>query len=218
MQPFNFKQCISLLKSTGKKARNLRELWEGIGGASNESISYHTYQYFIKTHVLEYTNDFANWAGEDLGERVLAEHLSSVDPYEFADITDLRKTLLKVIDDYLEIFPEPRDVMPGKEFYFNETVTIVFPMGIRAQNLAEFLIAIRYVDAGSLYYHFYDARSRLGDGKNDFSEWFEEAGEKELSEEIIAIDPFMHTIEGIREHIVEAVNKAVREDMEGIPS
>lgn len=214
IEPFEFRQSVSLLKTTGRKARNLRELRTGIEGASNESIYYHIYQYFLKGHMLEYTNDFAHWAGESLEERMLAEQLSSVDPYEFADITDLRDKLLKVIDNYLETFPEPREVMPGNEFYFTEAITIVSRAGIRARNLAEFLIAIRYVDAGSLYYHFYDARSRLGSRRDDFSEWFERGGKKELAEKIMAIDPFMHTMEGIREHIIEAVDDDVRKGME----
>ena len=54
---------------------------------------------------------------QSLGERVLAEHLSGIDPYEFADIHDLRSKLLEVIDDYIEIFHEPGDAMPGDEFY-----------------------------------------------------------------------------------------------------
>lgn len=213
---FEFMQSVSLLKTTGRRARDLRELRAGIEGASNESIFYHTYQYFLKGHMLEYTNDFAQWAGESLEERMLAEQISSVDPYEFSDVQGLKNKALEVIDDYLKTFPEPREVMPGNEFYFTEAITIVFRAGIRAHNLAEFLIAIRYIDAGSLYYHFYDARARLGSGRDDFSEWFEELGEKDLAEKIKAIDPFMHTLEGIREHIIEAVDNNVRKDMEAI--
>ncbi|MGD0885019.1 MAG: DUF5752 family protein [Thermodesulfovibrionales bacterium] len=216
-ESFRFKQCVNILKSTGKKAKNLRELWNGIEAASSESVYHHTYQYFLKGHSLEYSNDFAQWAGESLEERVLAEHLSSIDPYEFADILDLRNKLLEVIDDYLETFPESKEVVPGNEFYFNETITMVFPVGIRARNLAEFLIAVRYLDAGSIYYHFYDARSRLG-GKDDFSRWFEEVlAKKELAEKIRAMDPFMHTLDGIRQHIMEAVDEEVRKDMEVMP-
>ncbi len=216
IRPFEFMQSVSLLKTTGRKAGNLRELRTGIEEASNESVFYHTHQYFLKGHMLEYTNDFAQWAGEGLEERMLAEQLSSVDPYEFSDVQGLRNKVLEIIDDYLRTFPEPKEVMPGNEFYFTEAITIVFRAGIRAHNPAEFLIAIRYIDAGSLYYHFYDARSRLGGGRDDFSGWFEELGQRELAETIRGIDPFMHTIEGIREHIIEAVDNDVRKDMEEV--
>jgi hypothetical protein len=216
--PFAFAQCIGILKATGKKAKSLGELRSAIEGASDGSIYHHTCQYMLSGHILEYTNDFAFWAGECLGERVLAEHLSNIDPYEFSDMQELRRKLLEVIDDYLNTFPEPREAVSEDEFYFQETVTLIFPEGVRANNLAEFLIAIRFIDSGSLYYHFYEARSRLGRGRDDFSTWFDEAlGNKELAEKMRAIDPFMHTIEGIRAHIIEAVEDAVKKDMEVIP-
>lgn len=217
IMPFEFRQCISILKSTGRKAKNLRELRDEIAMVSDECIFHHTYQYFLKGHILEYTNDFAQWVGESLEERALAEYLSNMDPYDFKDIRDLRDKLSNVIDDYLKTFPEPREAIPGDEFYFNETVTLIFPMGIRAKNLAEFLTAIKYIDAGSIYYHFFEARIRLGGGIDDFSRWIEDALEKrELAEKIRAIDPFMHDLEGIRGHIATAVEEEVRKDMEVI--
>ncbi len=213
--PFEFRQCVSILKSTGQEAKNLRELREIMSRVSKESIFHHTYQYFLKGHIYEYGNDFAQWAGENLEEEALAEHLSSVDPYDFNTVEDLRGELLAVIDRYLEDFPEPRDAMPGEEFHFNETITLIFPVGIMARNLAEFLVGIKYLDAGSIYYHFYEARMRLGGGIDDFSTWIETAlGKNQLAEEIRAIDPFMHNIEGIREHIIEAVEREARRSME----
>ena len=217
IEPFEFRQCVSILKSTGEKAKDLRELKDLIASVSDESIFHHTYQYFLKGHILEYTNDFAQWAGESLEERELSEHLSNIDPYDFKDISDLRNEILNVIHNHLERFPEPRKAIPGDEFYFNETVTFIFPVGIRARNLAEFLTGIRYVNTGPIYYHFYEARTRLGKGIDDFSRWIEDVfGKKDLAERIRAIDPFMHTIEGIKEHIIEAVEEEVRKDMEVI--
>lgn len=213
--PFEFKQCINIIKATGMKAGNLRELRDMIAVVSGGSIFHHTYQYFLKGHVLEYTNDFAHWAGESLEERALSEHLSNVDPYAFKNIEDLRRELLNVIDGWLETFPESRKAMPGDEFYFNETVTLTFPSGIKAKNLAEFLIAIKFVDAAAIYYHFYEARVRLG--VDDFSEWLEDSlSKKELSEKIRTIEPFMHSIEEIREHMIEAVEEDVRREMETV--
>jgi hypothetical protein len=217
IEPFEFRQCISVLKATGRKAINLRELRNSLSIISDECIFHHTYQYFLKGHVLEYTNDFAHWAGESLEERALSEHLSNIDPYDYKNIKDLRNELLAVIDEYIGKFPEPREAMPGDEFCFNETITLVFPAGIRAKNLAEFLTAIKYVDGGSIYYHFFEARIRLGGGIDDFSRWIEDVlGKKELVEKIRAIDPFMHNLEGIREYIVEVVEEEVRKGMEVI--
>ena len=216
-EPFVFKQCISMVKSTGKRARNLRELRELIAIISEECLYHHVCQYFLKMHIVEYNNDFAQWAGESLEERVLSEYFSNLDPFLFRELEESRKMLLNVIDTYLEQFPEPREVMPGNEFYFNESIVILFPAGIRANNLAEFLIAIKYVDGPSIYYHFYEARMRLRSGVDDFSRSVEGAlGKQDLATKIRSIDPFMHTLEGIREHLVEAVEEEVRKDMEVI--
>jgi hypothetical protein len=213
--PFLFKQSMILLKSTGKKARTLAELRELIATVSDGSIFHHTYQYFLKGHILEYTNDFSHWAGESIEERVLAERLSNMDPYDYPTIEQLRKELLRIIDAFRESFPEPRQALPRDEFFFNEAVTLVFPAGVRAQNLAEFLMAIKHVDASSLYYHFYDSRIRQEGRKNDFSQWFDrEFGKNDLAGKIHSIDPFMHSLEGIRELIAQAVEEEVRKDME----
>lgn len=213
--PFDFQQAISIRKSTGIKAKNLRELRNAIAVISEESIFHHTYQYFLKGHVLEYTNDFAQWAGESLEEGVLSEHLSNIDPYSFKSIEEVRDELLRVVDLYLENFPEPREVVAGSEFFFNESVALVFLEGVRARNLAEFLIALRYVDPGCIYFHFYEARSRIGAEVDDFSMWFEEGlGRKELAQKVRAIDPFMHSMEGIRELILELVDQELKREME----
>ncbi len=216
--PFEFKECISLVKSTGKKAKTLREMRELIAVISEESIHYHTYQYYLKRQILEYNNDFAHWAGQSLEERALSEYLSNVDHFSFKDMDDLRKALLKVIDDYLERFPEPREVMPGNEFYFNEAIILVFPAGLRAFNLAEFFIAVKYIDAPSVYYHFYEARMRLRGGMDDFSKWVEyELGRKDLAVKIRSLDPLMHTLDQIREHVAEMVEEEVKKEMEVMP-
>jgi hypothetical protein len=213
-EAFEFKQCVILIKATGRKAASLRELRDLIAAASAESIAHHTYQYFLKGHILEYTNDFAHWAGKSLEEGALAEQLSNIDPYACRDEEELRGELLQAIDDHLERLPVPRTAIRGDEFFFSEAITFIFPAGVRARNLAEFLMALKYVDESSLYYHFYDARQRLESGRDDFTTWFISLGKADLAGAVGAIDPFMHTLEGIRERIAQAVEASVRKDIE----
>ena len=214
-RPFEFRQCIVILRSTGKKAVNLRQLREIIATVSDDSIFHHTFQYFLKEHILEYTNDFAQWAGESLEERALAEQLSNIDPYSCGSTPEVRAALVSVMDSYLERFPEPRDALPGEEFFFNETITFVFPVGIWAKNLAEFLIALKFIDSGCIYYHFYEARIRVSGDVDDFSRWIEDTLLKsELAKKIRAIDSFMHTTEEIRSHISGMILQEVNADME----
>ncbi len=213
--PFQFKECIIIPRATGEKASSLKELREKIMLISDESLYHHTYQYFIRGHLHEYTNRFAEWAAESIEERALSEQFSNLDPYEFNTIEELREELVNITSKYLENNPEPRPVLPGDEFYFNETLTMVFDAGLRARNLAEFLIAVRYVEPGSIYFHFYEARNRSDEKTNDFSSWFALAfGKEELADKIKNIDPFMYDIEGIRKLIVELVEAELRKDME----
>jgi hypothetical protein len=213
--PFEFRQCITILKSTGLKASNIKELGHVISRVSDESIFHHTYQYFLKEHILEYTNDFAQWAGESLEERAVAEQLSNVDPYGFSTIADLRSALLSVIDSCLEVIPQDRYTHPGDEFQFNETITYVFPAGVWAENLAEFLMALKFVDHGSIYYHFYEARMRVPGGMDDFSLWIAQVLNKtKLAEKIRTIDPFMHNTTEIRAHISGFIMEELNRDME----
>ncbi len=213
-ESFEFWQSTIVLKSTGLKAHNLREMRELISTVSDNCIYHHTFQYFIKGNILEYTNDFAQWVYEALGEQELSERLSSIDPYTFSGISEIRTAIIGVIDDFLSTFPAPREAIRGEELFFNEAVTIIFPLGIRAKNLAEFLIAVKYIDPGSIYYHFYEARNRLG-GIDDFSMWFEYALQMDgLAGRIRNVDPFMHDIEDIRRHIAKEVELTVKEKME----
>lgn len=214
IEPFEFKQTVSILKSAGKRANSIHSLRDLISRVSDESIFHHMSQYFLKEHILGYTNDFAQWAGESLEERALAERLSNVDPYAFKTIAHTRKEVMRVIDDYLSEFPEPRCVLSGDEFYFNETITLIFPVGIKVKNLADFLMALRQIDPGSIYFHFYEARIRLGKGIDDFSRWFKNSlNRKTLVKRIKTIDPFMHNIDGIREHIIEMIEEDMMRDM-----
>ncbi len=216
IKSFEFKQCVSILKSTGRKAKNLRELRDRIFDVTDESIFHHTYQYFLKEkRILEYTNDFAQWIGETLKESILAEQLSNIDPYIFKCIADLRSEIVRVIDAYLKNFPKTRSALSGDEFYFNEAITLVSPVGIQVKNLAEFLMAVRYVDLESIYFHFYEARIRPPEEVDDFSHWFEDALDKKgLANKIRSIDPFMHSLEATKQHIIEFIEEELKKDME----
>ena len=212
---FEFRECRKLLIATGKKARNMGELAELIQTASDASIYHHTQEYFFKGHIVEYTNDFAQWVGSVLEARVLSENLSNIDPFRQTSAGSLRTELTNAISAYIKRFGPQGDALPGEEFYFQESVTVVFPAGFRALNLAEFLMAMRFVDSHSIYYHFYEGRRRL-EGVDDFSRWIEEVlGLRDLALAIRAIDPFMHSIEGVREHIISLVEDALRQEIEG---
>ena len=212
---FEFRDMAAIPRSTGQSAETLSQLRALIAGVSDECIFHHTYGYFAKGHILEYTNDFAQWAGKGLEEGMLAEHLSIIDAFSFGSVADLRAELLRVIDAYTASFPEPRPALAGNEFYFKEAVTFIFPAGFRVKNLAELLMALKFVDISSIYYHFYEARVRLGAQTDDFSKWIDEvAGAPHIAARIRAIDIFMHNLEGIRELLIRIIEEELKNMME----
>ncbi len=207
-EPFKFYECTALTIMTGRKASDIVEFLDILERISRESIFHHMHQYFLKPHVQppEYPNDFAVWVADALEEKSLAEGLANVNPYEFANIEDVRKELIRIINEYLKTYPAPRPVLPGNEFHFNESVTLVIPTGLEATGLSDFLKALKEVDSSSIYFHFYEARLRLDRVRDDFSRFFEECLEcTGLAEKIKSLDPYMLDTEVLRSKIIEFV-------------
>ena len=211
---FFFRDIVTVIKYTGFKASNIKELRYCIAKASDDAIFHHTCQYFLKGNTQEHTNDFAQWAFASLEESALAEQLSNVDPYSFRSMRTLKAHFLKIIDLYIEELKHERNAHAGEEFHLNDAVTYVFPSGMKSRNLAEFLMAIKYIASSSIYYHFYESLARLRKG-DDFSKWIDEVMKSALiAESLRAIDPFMNDLESIREKIISILDEGIRKEME----
>ena len=74
IEPFEFKQCVTVPKSTARSAKNLRESRPLLRRASDESIIHHACQYFLHGPVFEHTNGFAQWVAKSLGGKALGGH------------------------------------------------------------------------------------------------------------------------------------------------
>jgi hypothetical protein len=56
---------------------------------------------------------------------------------------------------------------------------------------------------------------RLGRGIDDFSRWIMSSlNRRQLARNIRTIDPFMHTTDGIREHLIEMIEEDMKSDIE----
>lgn len=202
--PFHFHSRLILLELTGRRARNLKELLEGIREVPG-SVIYHNTHHFLQQHLYlspEPPNDFSYWVSEALHEDVLAERLSSIDTCEFNDIELLREAIVTAIDQHLKNGGEPRQSHPGEEFNFVKAVIFILPTRYRAITLEEFADAIQKVTMNSVYFHIFEARLRLGRKENDFSLWLEDSlGEVDLARKIARLDPYTHTLEGLRQKI-----------------
>lgn len=209
-EPFKFYQSIALIKMTGGRASDIMELLEILRHVSPESIFHHMHQYFLKSHVIppEFPNDFAVWVADSLGERNLAEGLANLNPFGFSKIEEVRHELIRIIDEHLKSYPPPRPVLPGREFFFNEGVTFVMPAGYEARDLKEFINCLKEVDNSSIYFHFYEARLRLGKERDDFSQFLESSlSITNIAEKIKSLDPYMYSTDVLRNKIIGLVEK-----------
>jgi len=208
---FEFYTSAELVFLTGRKAKSLQELLEGIKVSSDATIFYHTHRFLVQHQQIspEPPNDFAYWVSNILLDRLVGEKLASIDLIEFKTIPEIRKRIAEVIEGNLNS-NGTRSCPQGMEFHFMYSHIFVIDTGKRASNLKEFIEVIRAIPIRSIYFHMFQSRLMLGAGENDFSIWFREIlGEEELASEISRIDPYTYTLEGLRNKIIRIVSEYV---------
>jgi hypothetical protein len=209
---FRFYARFHLTELLGMKASTLAELLACIRSVSGSSIYHHTHR-FLQQHLFlnpEPPNDFAFWVGEELGEEALAERLASIDTVQFTDIRSLRETLISAIESYMEANPRASDKFadPGEEFHLMQTRSFILPTRYEAWTLSEFSSALEAVTIDSIYFHVFESRLRLGKPSNDFSEWIADSlGNPSLAEKVSKLDPYTHTLEGLRRSLLMSIKK-----------
>ncbi len=209
--PFRFRSHGHLTELTGLKAKNLSELVTILRQAPDAMVYQHTHS-FLEQHqylVPQSTNDFAVWVTESLGEDALGEMLASVDTFVYSDLTSLRDALVRVLEEHITTQGDDhREAMPGREFHFMRSVSLILDIPQQANSLSEFLAMLRQVSLDSIYFHIFEAKLRLGRGKNDFSLWLQNSlGEEGLAREIASIDPYTYSLEGLRSALIRIIEK-----------
>ena len=87
-----------------------------------------------------------------------------------------------------------------------------------AWDLKEFSEGLKKVSISSLYLHIFEARLRPPLGINDFSYWFKtQLGETGLSEKVANLDPYTHTLEGLRSKILGFIDSRLQEGSHAAP-
>lgn len=209
MSEFRFYSKLDLTILMGRKAGTCQELLEGLREVPDASIYFHTHRFLLQYHYLTPVppNDFAQWALTSLNDDILGEKLSSIDVIRFGTIDELRKSIVEVVESHCASNGAKQESPPGEEFYFMASQSFIFPTPIVAQSLTEFKNHLEHVSLNSLYHHMFDARLRLGRGENDFSAWFRGIGKPELADEVMKLDPYLHTLEGLRKRIEVLVQR-----------
>jgi len=209
MSDFQFYTKLDQTILLGKKANNIPELLDGIRSVPDSCIYYHTHRFLQQHHYLspEPPNDFAYWVTQVLNDDVLGEQLSSVDIIQFQSIAELRSRFVSLIHAHITTVEKGGDCPRGEEFHFVACRTFALPTPYIARTLAEFKDALERVSVNALYYHIFDAKLRLERGENDFSKWFNGIGKPDLAEEVRNLDPYSHTLEGLRKRIIVMVSR-----------
>lgn len=212
--PFQFLGCVELLESLGRKAQDERELIEQLEQVPVGSIFYHTFGFFLRHRffVAPYANDFATWAVLHVRDRVLGERLAVVDPFELADLEQLREELISIVDDHLSGLSLVPRVVHGEPFYFVQSHIVEAPTGHQARTLSEFRNCLADVDASALYYHMVEARARRGRPSGDFGEWLRNSLDRaDLADRVERMDLYVSSLERVRARFLSLLDAAIDE-------
>ncbi len=204
-KPFVFDTELRLVVLTGVKVSRLAELRHMLSRIPGSSIFFHTHQVYLAHNFQKpfYYNDFAIWVSQALREEALAEKLAAIDLLAFTTIRELRLTILQTIDDYIETHGEiSQPCRPDEAFHFCRSRSFVLPTGIVAQDVPEFFGQLSHISDASLYFHFFEARLRLGRRTSDFSRWLKDRGREDLASAIDGLNPYVRTLGELKQDII----------------
>jgi hypothetical protein len=163
--------------------------------------------------VVEYPNDFALWAATALQDSKLAEKLSSFDPFDYDHMEQVREAMVEILEEYLWDLPNVPWARPGFEFHFCQASTVVIQAEMPANTLKDFCLGLGTVGLDSVYYHFIEARRRLGMRHiDDFSYWIEFNFDlPDLVEAIRDIDVYFYSLKEIRDTLLGLIHQHLGE-------
>ena len=202
---FIFDTELRLVALTGIKVRSLQELRDELPRIPGSSIFFHTHQEYL-AHDFQrsaHFNDFARWVSQALREEALAEKLAAIDLLAFTTIRELRDAIIATVDEYLNDLGRPSyECRPEEAFHFCRSRSFVLPTGIVADDVDDFFRQVASISNASLYFHFFEARLRLGRRTSDFSRWLNDRGRPDLAAAIDGLNPYYRTLDELRRDIV----------------
>jgi len=217
-RPFRFFSCMELRKVLGKRAMDEQRLLELIEEVPADSIYYHTHSYYLRHSYSQglFPNDFAAWVALHVQDRVLAERLGLLDPFQFDDIEHLREAILTVLGDHLGRLRTIPHCSTGVPFEFLSSHMIEADLGLEAHDLQEFRDALARVDVGAVYNHVCEARLRKGHPSGDFADWVSATdglGMPNLAARFVEVNRLGLSLENMRLKLVWLCDQVLRQDL-----
>lgn len=94
-EEFHFIKSVSFILPTNYIAYDLKEFAEVLKKITIDSIYFHIFE--ARLRLEKPTNDFSFWIEHSLGDKKLADSISSFDPYT-STLEDLRKKIIRIIE------------------------------------------------------------------------------------------------------------------------
>ena len=208
--PFRVKDCALITRMAGiDTAVNLRELRERLTICPVECLFHHFCETVIRATFddPEFRNDLAVWASRELQDRVLAERLGIINPYDHPDLEELRRVVVETLDDRLAEVPYIPGVTLGQDFRFMRAVTVVFDTGLELEKPEDLVQALPQMSLSSIYYHYVEARRRTENQTDDFSAWLAGfgSGTEPLIEALHQVDFYFLNLRDLKNSLVRAL-------------
>ncbi len=211
-EPFRFQNCLYMVESTGKSARNLRGLLDAMRTVDDLSIFCHLYLPLMGHHIIppEYLNDFTYWIGEVVGDDLLVEKVMNVHLQSPKDIGAFRDNMIRVLEEHVGGRKTPK-VAAENAFYFNRCVLVIYPTGQTASSVREFVDVFEDIGLNSMFYHMFVSPMVFDAPVNDFSRWVGDVmGYPEVAEGLERLDPYGYdSLEQLKEDIFELIGGEV---------
>lgn len=174
--PFAVLDCSLARCAIGRSCTNLRELLDALRTVPDMVLEHHMMRCALDDHfdLYEFPNDLARWCWEALGDRLLAEELSLVDPYSVATIAELRGKLVNLLEAHLWGKEQGAIFRPGLELHLIGSRLVAYDTGERLSTVAALAEALPRLTLRSLFYHVHEAHRRCQ--ADDFSTWLKSYG------------------------------------------
>jgi hypothetical protein len=212
---FTIRDCALLALATGKKAAMLPEFLGLLQTADPAILYYHFWGNLLNPRFeeREYNNDFAAWTRHHLHDAVLAERLAVVDPLDFADLEQMRGSLVDMIEERLEQATYLSWLRADEPFEFIHSQIVVFDTDKHIDTPEQLTDVLGSLSTSSVFYHFIDARRRTPDGRDDFSLWLTSlpGDYSELCRRIANIDPYFGSLSELRGTLMRTLTDYYRE-------
>ena len=218
-KPFALFDCGLVRYAIGQSASNLRELLDAIRTVPEMVLEHHMMRCALDDHfeLYEFPNDLARWCWEALGDRMLAEELSLVDPYHLPSIAAVRATMLNTIEERLWGTEQLHACRPGLELHFVGSRLVAFDTGEHIPTSAALAEILPRLSLRSFFYHVHEAHRRNGSASDDFSAWLEVFGaDASLVARLREIDFYFLNLKQLRREFIEAFRQCQLPEPEAI--